>query len=157
MKLRAPGEADPPEPAVRGLGLVRPCDETAVRRDANRAPRGQVELEPGQRRGRSLEIEVQDNGAGFTAEAAQKATEPFWTTRNVGVGLGLTVTRKIVELHHGKLEIVPPQEVNAYTDSATNARYLRLRAGKGPLRVVCEAEIELAHHDYETRARRLLT
>ena len=56
-----------------------------------------------------LQIEVQDNGAGFTPEAVQKASAPFFTTRNVGLGLGLTVTRKIIETHHGKLEIVPPK------------------------------------------------
>ncbi len=56
-----------------------------------------------------LQIEVQDNGGGFTPEAAQKAVLPFFTTRNVGLGLGLTVTRKIIETHHGKLEIVPPK------------------------------------------------
>ena len=39
-----------------------------------------------------LQIEVQDNGAGFTPEAAQKASAPFFTTRNVGLGLGLTVS-----------------------------------------------------------------
>ncbi|MGO8836544.1 MAG: ATP-binding protein [Limisphaerales bacterium] len=55
-----------------------------------------------------VQIEVQDNGSGFTAEAAQKAPAPFFTTRNVGLGLGLTVSRKIIETHHGKLEIVPP-------------------------------------------------
>jgi signal transduction histidine kinase/DNA-binding NarL/FixJ family response regulator len=55
-----------------------------------------------------LSIEVQDNGAGFTPEAVQKAVSPFYTTRNVGLGLGLTVTSKIIETHHGKLEIVPP-------------------------------------------------
>jgi nitrogen fixation/metabolism regulation signal transduction histidine kinase len=54
-----------------------------------------------------LQIEVQDNGGGFTPETAQKAVQPFFTTRNVGLGLGLTVTRKIIETHHGKLEIVP--------------------------------------------------
>jgi signal transduction histidine kinase/DNA-binding NarL/FixJ family response regulator len=54
-----------------------------------------------------LQIEVQDNGSGFTAEAAQKAPSPFFTTRNVGLGLGLTVSRKIIETHHGKLEILP--------------------------------------------------
>jgi nitrogen-specific signal transduction histidine kinase/DNA-binding NarL/FixJ family response regulator len=58
---------------------------------------------------RELEIEVQDNGAGFSAETAQKVPSPFFTTRNVGLGLGLTVSRKIIETHHGKLEIVPPQ------------------------------------------------
>jgi signal transduction histidine kinase/CheY-like chemotaxis protein len=56
-----------------------------------------------------VQIEVSDNGSGFTAEAAQKAPAPFFTTRNVGLGLGLTVSRKIIETHHGKLEIVPPQ------------------------------------------------
>ena len=59
--------------------------------------------------GTICEIEVQDNGTGFTAEAAQKVPSPFFTTRNVGLGLGLTVSRKIIETHHGKLEIVPPQ------------------------------------------------
>jgi len=56
-----------------------------------------------------LQIEVQDNGSGFTTEAAKQAPSPFFTTRNVGLGLGLTVSRKIIETHHGKLEIVPPQ------------------------------------------------
>jgi signal transduction histidine kinase/CheY-like chemotaxis protein len=56
-----------------------------------------------------VRIEVQDNGAGFTAEAAKRVPSAFFTTRNVGLGLGLTVSRKIIETHHGKLEIVPPQ------------------------------------------------
>lgn len=57
-------------------------------------------------KGRRLtEVEVHDNGAGFSSEAAQKSTSPFFTTRAVGVGLGLTVSRKIIETHHGKLEI----------------------------------------------------
>jgi nitrogen-specific signal transduction histidine kinase len=56
-----------------------------------------------------LQIEVQDNGSGFTPESAQKASSPFYTTRNVGLGLGLTVSRKIIETHHGKLEILPPK------------------------------------------------
>ncbi|PWU18371.1 MAG: hypothetical protein C5B50_09290 [Verrucomicrobia bacterium] len=56
-----------------------------------------------------LQVEVQDNGSGFSPEAAQKAGTPFFTTRNVGLGLGLAVSRKIIETHHGKLEVVPPQ------------------------------------------------
>jgi len=57
----------------------------------------------------ALAIEVQDNGGGFSPEAIQHAPAPFFTTRNVGLGLGLTVSRKIVETHNGKLEIVPPK------------------------------------------------
>ena len=56
---------------------------------------------------RALTIEVQDNGSGFSTEAAKKVPAPFYTTRNVGLGLGLAVTQKIIENHHGKLEIVP--------------------------------------------------
>jgi len=54
-------------------------------------------------------IEVQDSGAGFSAEAAGKASEPFFTTRKVGLGLGLAVTSKIIQTHSGKLEIPPPR------------------------------------------------
>ncbi len=63
----------------------------------------------------ALQIEVQDNGNGFSAEALQKAPAPFFTTRNVGLGLGLTVTRKIIETHHGKLELVPGKSGQAGT------------------------------------------
>jgi len=52
-----------------------------------------------------LHLDIQDNGAGFAPEAAKKALDPFFTTRNVGLGLGLTVARKIIETHHGKLVI----------------------------------------------------
>jgi signal transduction histidine kinase/CheY-like chemotaxis protein/GAF domain-containing protein len=60
-----------------------------------------------------VQIEVQDNGLGFTAEAARQAPAPFYTTRSVGLGLGLMVTRKIIETHRGKFEIVPPQSSKA--------------------------------------------
>lgn len=46
-----------------------------------------------------------DPGDGFAPEVAVRATEPFFTTRNTGVGLGLTVARRIVENHAGLLEV----------------------------------------------------
>lgn len=57
-----------------------------------------------------LHVEVRDSGAGFDPETAQRAPEPFFSTRNVGLGLGLTVSRKIIESHHGKIEIPSPQK-----------------------------------------------
>ncbi len=54
---------------------------------------------------RGVNVEIRDGGAGFTEEAAKRGPEPFYSTRNVGLGLGLTVTRKIIEDHRGQVEI----------------------------------------------------
>ncbi len=50
-------------------------------------------------------IDFFDHGGGFSEEAAEEALKPFFTTRNVGVGLGLTVAEKILRAHGGSLEI----------------------------------------------------
>jgi nitrogen fixation/metabolism regulation signal transduction histidine kinase len=55
-----------------------------------------------------VHIDVADNGTGFSAEAAQKVPTPFYTTRTVGLGLGLCVVRKVVETHQGRLSIFNP-------------------------------------------------
>jgi len=52
-----------------------------------------------------LIIDVRDSGAGFTPESVPRATEPFFTTRNTGVGLGLTIARRVIEAHQGRLEV----------------------------------------------------
>jgi signal transduction histidine kinase len=54
---------------------------------------------------RWIHIEVQDHGAGFPPETLSRLPEPFLTTRNVGLGLGLSVSQKIIENHHGKLSL----------------------------------------------------
>lgn len=66
-----------------------------------------------------LTFEVQDNGKGFTEELAAKAQQPFFSTRNVGMGLGLAVTRRILEAHHGKLVIEASQ--NGHSGSVSLA------------------------------------
>jgi signal transduction histidine kinase/DNA-binding NarL/FixJ family response regulator len=52
-----------------------------------------------------VHIEIKDAGPGFSEEMVRQTTQPFFSTRNVGLGLGLAVTRKIVETHKGKFEI----------------------------------------------------
>lgn len=68
-----------------------------------------LECESDPRGERWVHIDIEDGGSGFTPEAAAHAPEPFFTTRNVGLGLGLTVCRKVIEAHHGKLTIPTPQ------------------------------------------------
>jgi signal transduction histidine kinase len=54
-----------------------------------------------------LDVEVRDTGKGFSPDGAQRAVEPFYSTRMVGLGIGLTVSRKIIESHHGTIDIAP--------------------------------------------------
>ena len=53
----------------------------------------------------AVAVDVQDSGPGFTHDIAEKIGEPFQSTRSVGLGLGLTVTRKIIENHSGTIEV----------------------------------------------------
>jgi signal transduction histidine kinase len=57
----------------------------------------------------TLELTVVDNGPGFAPEAAKSAGNPFYTTKVVGLGLGLFVARRIVEAHGGKLLVAPAE------------------------------------------------
>jgi two-component system sensor kinase FixL len=58
-------------------------------------------------------LEVADNGLGLASEIAERVFEPFETTKSGGMGLGLTVARRIVEVHGGSLtwEARAPQGV----------------------------------------------
>jgi PAS domain S-box-containing protein len=50
-----------------------------------------------------VELSVRDTGAGLDPEALTRIFEPFYTTRADGLGLGLSISRKIVEAHGGRL------------------------------------------------------
>jgi signal transduction histidine kinase len=50
-----------------------------------------------------VRLTVKDVGIGFTPEAAAKLFQAFYTTKNDGMGIGLSVSRSIIEKHHGRL------------------------------------------------------
>jgi len=50
-------------------------------------------------------IAFRDTGPGIDADTKARIFEPFFTTKPDGTGLGLAVTRKIIEAHHGTLEV----------------------------------------------------
>lgn len=52
-----------------------------------------------------LYLEVSDNGRGIERALIEKIFVPFFTTRKNGSGIGLTITRNIMKMHHGSLEV----------------------------------------------------
>jgi C4-dicarboxylate-specific signal transduction histidine kinase len=48
-------------------------------------------------------ISVEDSGAGLSTEIADKIFDPFFTTKPQGLGMGLSISRSIIEAHHGRL------------------------------------------------------
>jgi PAS domain S-box-containing protein len=50
-------------------------------------------------------VSVADEGEGMTPEVMQRATEPFFTTKGPGTGLGLAMVHGFVQQSHGRLEI----------------------------------------------------
>jgi PAS domain S-box-containing protein len=52
-------------------------------------------------------LSVQDAGVGFEPQAASRLFEPFYTTKPGGMGIGLSVSRSIIESHLGRLWAAP--------------------------------------------------
>lgn len=54
-----------------------------------------------------VRLSVKDVGVGFDAQAAGSLFQPFYTTKDHGMGIGLSVSRAIIEAHRGRLWAVP--------------------------------------------------
>ena len=67
------------------------------------------------RNGSGLMIDVHDTGPGVPPESREHLFEPFYTTRNEGSGLGLAVSRELVNRMGGTLE---------YRDGETGATFV---------------------------------
>ena len=52
-----------------------------------------------------IEIRFSDTGSGITSEAISQIFEPFFTTKGSGTGLGLPITKKIIEGHGGSVDV----------------------------------------------------
>jgi len=57
--------------------------------------------------GNQARLSVKDWGVGFTPETADKIFEPFYTTKTDGMGIGLSLSRSIIEAHQGRLWATP--------------------------------------------------
>jgi two-component system, LuxR family, sensor kinase FixL len=84
------------------INLVRNSAEALT--DAGRYD-GKVTIEADREGEAHVVVRVRDNGPGFDADLAERAAAPFTTTKKDGLGLGLSLSRSIVEAHGGRLSI----------------------------------------------------
>jgi len=62
------------------------------------------------------EIAIQDTGPGIAEEFREKIFEPFFSTKEEGIGLGLPIAQRIVEEHGGQIRVdSPPGQGTTFT------------------------------------------
>jgi signal transduction histidine kinase len=59
--------------------------------------------------GKMISITIEDNGKGMTQEVLGRVFEPFFTTSRDGTGLGLTLSKRLIERHNGTIDIESEQ------------------------------------------------
>jgi signal transduction histidine kinase len=74
--------------------------------DVNDRPR-QLVVRTERDEGDRVRLMVQDSGVGFEPLGAERLFEAFYTTKIGGMGIGLSISRSIIESHHGRLWAVP--------------------------------------------------
>lgn len=63
-----------------------------------------------------LIIQVEDSGPGIIPEALERIFVPFYSTKKTGSGIGLAISRQIMNLHRGRLEVTSiPNERTVFT------------------------------------------
>jgi signal transduction histidine kinase len=56
--------------------------------------------------GRRATVRVRDNGCGIPPDKVERVFNPFFTTKEKGTGLGMAISKKIVEAHEGAIDLV---------------------------------------------------
>ena len=89
------------------INLVKNSREALSEKD-----NGRIELLAGRNKNGQVEICVKDNGPGIPKELLDEIFVPFFTTRESGSGIGLSLSRQIMRLHGGTLKVhsIPGKE-----------------------------------------------
>ena len=66
---------------------------------------GKIVITAARNANNQIGIEIRDNGSGIPAEHLDKLFTPFYTTKETGTGLGLSLVKKYIEAHHGRINV----------------------------------------------------
>ncbi|HVQ10071.1 MAG TPA: ATP-binding protein [Allosphingosinicella sp.] len=84
------------------VNLLRNALEAMAGREAAGAAR--VTISTGLRPDGMVEFSISDTGPGLSPEVRERLFEPFFTTKTNGMGIGLSVCRRLIEAHGGTIE-----------------------------------------------------
>jgi len=89
---------------LNAIQAVEECQNPKVEMNAHISDRG------------NILIQVSDNGAGIPEESLEKIFIPFYTTKKDGSGIGLSLSRQIMRLHHGSITVTSePNQQTVFT------------------------------------------
>jgi signal transduction histidine kinase len=95
--------ADPTQLQQVVLNLVKNAIEAMAAGPATKRALRLVTTKTGQS---TLSLVVQDLGPGINVKDERRVFDPFFTTKSSGMGLGLSISRRIIESHGGDLRLI---------------------------------------------------
>ena len=75
-----------------------------LRNSLDASERGLISIHAEQKK-RAAEVRIEDSGSGIPEENQERIFEPFFSTKKKGLGVGLYLTKKIIEAHEGRIEV----------------------------------------------------
>jgi signal transduction histidine kinase len=79
--------------------IVNAIEATAARHDGA----GEIVVATERHRPAEVTVSVHDSGEGLDSVAMEQIFKPFYTTKPTGMGMGLSISRRIIEAHGGRL------------------------------------------------------
>lgn len=99
---------DEPLPARQGYGDIPQLRQLLINLVNNAVEASETEVQVSIRvrdAGNGTFLQISDDGPGMDEETMKKALLPFYSTKKTGTGLGLALSREIVEAHGGKISL----------------------------------------------------
>jgi signal transduction histidine kinase len=83
-------------------GLLRQALLNLLQNSAEATEKGEIRIQAKQHKKKVL-ITIQDSGTGMSEEEMRQIFDPFFSKKKEGMGIGLYLTKKIIEAHDGKI------------------------------------------------------
>ncbi len=98
LAIRCEAEVDP--------DLVQQVFRNILLNSVDACPKGsRLDVDLGPADGQAVAVAFTDCGEGIQEERLARIFDPFFTSKSSGVGLGLSVSKKIVDAHHGRIDV----------------------------------------------------